>query len=215
MTDKATTAAIAELFRQHDTAIRALIRRYARCREDAEDMYQDLYLSLVRRPPPHQTHILAYLNKVIQHRATDVARHVISEYGSFSKYGARWKDRTHEKESEYILITIEETHKVVNIILASLPAHLARAILDRYLYDKPIRETAQGLGVNERTVSHYCCTGLRRIRQLAAEGKVLLEAWQQHQRPPAPEIPERATAGELRVCQTGSTPSFHPMPRTD
>lgn len=176
MSNKPATEVISELFRQHESAIRTLIRRHVSSHQDAEDMYQNLYLCLVRRPPPNQTHILAYLSKVIRNHATDIARHAISEYGAFSKYGTLWRNHTHERESEYILIEIEQTHRVADAILAVLPAHLAQAILDRYLYDKTISETAENMGVNERTVSYYCCTGLRRIRELAEEGKVLTDA---------------------------------------
>jgi len=174
-----TVEMVGDLFRKHDAAIRTLISRHVRCRHDAEDMYQDLYLRLVHRPPPHQTHILAYLNKVIRNHATDTARHMISRCGSVSRYAALCKYRTPDGEPESTLIQIEQTSRIIDVIESVLPPHIAQAILERHLYGRTVNETAVRLSVNERTVAHYCCTGLRKIRQLVEEGRIQMDIYEE------------------------------------
>ena len=64
-----------QIFDEHGAAIRAMIRRHVNKREDEEDIFQNLYLSLVCNPIPSPlTNTLAYLNTVIKNDVIDAAR---------------------------------------------------------------------------------------------------------------------------------------------
>jgi RNA polymerase sigma factor (sigma-70 family) len=176
MQDRAVVESVVEFFRQHEPVIRTLISRRVRCRQDAEDMYQNLFLYLILRPPPDQTYLLAYLSKAIHSYATDATRHAISYGSCVTRYATLQRDHTLDKEPEHLLVQMEQIRKLTDIIESALPPHIAQAIIERYLHGRTIRETAVQLGIEERTVSHYCCTGLRRIRQLVQEGKIEISA---------------------------------------
>lgn len=168
---------VVRLFHKHQSEIRALINRHVRHEQDAEDMYQELYLWLVCNPPLALTNVLAYLSKVIRSRATDAARRTISYSASVSRYAAFRRDDVAEKEPEDVLIQSEQLQRMTKLIESALPPHAAQAILERYIGERTMTETAAKLGVNERTVSHYCCTGLKKIRQLIDEGKIEMHAF--------------------------------------
>ena len=62
------------IFNEYDAAIRASIRRYVRNEHDADDIYQEIFLSLVRTPPRTLTSLLANLHKVVRNHTLDAAR---------------------------------------------------------------------------------------------------------------------------------------------
>lgn len=156
----------AQIFAEHGPAIRAMIRRHAGNKEEEEDIYQNLYLSLVCNPVPGPlTNTLAYLNTVIRNDVIDAARRRRSYQEMISRYaaGRMYEDPDNSPQDE--VIRDEQIRKIGDFIQSSLPPHEARAVSERYGYGHSTTDAARHMRVKERTVSRYLCIGLKRIRQ--------------------------------------------------
>ncbi len=158
----------AQILIEHEPAIRAMIRRHAGNKDEEDDIYQNLYLSLVCNPAPVPlANTLAYLNTVIKNDVIDAARRRKSYQEMISRYGvSRIYDET-ETDPQAVVIREEEMQRIAAFV-ESLPAHEARAVAERYGYGHTTTDTAKRMSVKERTVSRYLCIGLRHIRQAVA-----------------------------------------------
>lgn len=159
----------AQLFTEHEPAIRAMIRRHAGNKEEEEDIYQNLYLSLVCNPVPGPlTNTLAYLNTVIRNDVIDAARRRRSYQEMISRYAAGHTCEEPDNNPEDEIIRDEQMRRISELIRSSLPPHEAKAVAQRYGYGHNTADTAKHMQVKERTVSRYLCIGLKRIRQAMA-----------------------------------------------
>lgn len=158
-----------QIFIEHEPAIRAMIRRHAGNKDEEDDIYQNLYLSLVCNPVPVPlANTLAYLNTVIKNDIIDAARRRKSYQEMISRYAvSRIRDET-ETDPQVVVMREEEMQQIAEFVESSLPAHEARAVAERYGYGHTTTDAAKRMSVKERTVSRYLCIGLRRIRQAVA-----------------------------------------------
>jgi DNA-directed RNA polymerase specialized sigma24 family protein len=53
---------------------------------------------------------------------------------------------------------------IFEVIETELPAYEAKALIQKFRYDKDDAEAAEALGITKRSFSHYLCTGLKRLR---------------------------------------------------
>lgn len=154
-----------QIFDEHGAAIRAMIRRHVNKREDEEDIFQNLYLSLVCNPIPSPlTNTLAYLNTVIKNDVIDAARRRKSYQDMVSRYAVSQAQEEADSSPENEVIREEEAQRIAAFVRSSLPAHEARAVIERYGYGRTTADAAKHMHVKERTVSRYLCVGLKRIR---------------------------------------------------
>ncbi len=157
-----------QIFIEHEPAIRAMIRRHVGNKDEEDDIYQNLYLSLVSNPVPFPlANTLAYLSTVIKNDIIDAARRRKSYQEMISRYAiSRMYDET-ETDPQAVVIRGEEMQQIAAFV-ESLPAHEARAVAERYGYGHTTTDAAKRMSVKERTVSRYLCIGLRHIRQALA-----------------------------------------------
>jgi len=157
-----------QIFAEHEPAIRGMIRRHVGNKDEEEDIYQNLYLSLVCNPaPPALTNTLAYLNTVIKNDVIDAARRRKSYQEMISRYAVSRIHEEAETDPQATVIRGEEMQQITAFV-ESLPAHEARAVAERYGYGHTTTDAAKRMSVKERTVSRYLCIGLRHIRQAVA-----------------------------------------------
>jgi RNA polymerase sigma factor (sigma-70 family) len=154
-----------KIFEEHGPAIRAMIRHHVGNKDEEEDIYQNLYLSLVCNPVPTPlTNTLAYLNTVIKNDIIDAARRRKSYREMISRYATNRTIDEAENNPPDEVIRDEEIRRIAEFVQVSLPAHEARAVLERYGHGHSTTDAAKSMQVKERTVSRYLCIGLRRIR---------------------------------------------------
>jgi RNA polymerase sigma factor (sigma-70 family) len=155
-----------QIFAEHGPAIRAMIRRHAGNSAEEEDVYQNLYLSLVCNPVPAPlTNTLAYLNTVIKNDIIDSARRRKSYQEMISRYAVTRRYEERENNPEEDVMREEQVQRIVAYVESSLPTHEARAVAERYGSGHNTADTARNMHVKERTVSRYLCMGLKRIRE--------------------------------------------------
>ena len=160
---------VTRIFREYGPAIRALIDRYIREPHDVDDAYQNIFVSMARHPPSHETSLPAYLNAVVKNYVRDAVRRSRSrrqftkEYVELQHADAR----SRSPEADIDAIDCENLAQgLVTMIESSLPHCMAQAIVERYVHGRSLDEIASLLNVQTKTISRYCCTGLKHVRQL-------------------------------------------------
>jgi len=162
-----------QIFAEHEPVIRAMIRQYATDPEEEDEIYQNLYLSLVCHPPPQPLlHVPAYLNTVIRNDIIDMIRRRKGEVEIVSQYAtAQVRDELEESPEER-LVQAEDIEYVTGLMSKLLPAREAVAVMGRYVYGHDLTDLASHMQVKERTVSRYACLGIKRIREAVLKGRL-------------------------------------------
>ncbi len=152
---------------EYDSTIRAFIRCYVHNEHDMDDVYQNVFLSLVRTPPTNQTFLVAYLRQVIRNHATDMARRAASHTRLLSDYAEYQEGEPISTDPATQLIEAEQLGRTREFLESVLPSHMANVVTERCGRGNSTCETAHKLGLKPRTVSHYYCVAVKRMRELA------------------------------------------------
>jgi RNA polymerase sigma factor (sigma-70 family) len=162
----------ANIFAEHGPAIRAAIGHCVRNSHDADDLYQDVFLSLVRTPPSSLTYLVSRLGRIVKNHAIDAVRRSASYGSCLSRYAALQRRDTAANDPQVTVASEEQACRIGEMVRTALPPHMANVIIERHGHGHSIAETAAHLGIRQRTVSRYCCVGLQEIRKLIEEGKI-------------------------------------------
>jgi len=159
-----------QIFAEHGPAIRAMIRQHATHKEEEDEVYQNLYLSLVCSPPPQPlANVLAYLNTVIRNDIIDAVRRRKSQQELVSRYAmSQTRDEVEDAPDDQVT-QAEEVERITDLVGKLLPAHEAQAVIERYVYGHSATDVALRMQVKERTIARYTCVGLRRIREAVSK----------------------------------------------
>lgn len=156
----------AEIFSEYGDFILAIIRYQVSNNSQADDLFQNFFLSLVSRPMPAGVeNIKSYLYKAITNDIVDAARRVEKYKTRMYKYAECLNYSINKSGPENALIEIEETNKMFKLIKGRLPCSEAQAVTLRYRHNYNIKEVAKKMKVNNRTVSRYISVGLSKLRQ--------------------------------------------------
>ena len=153
----------AELFDEHGDFIRSIIRFHVRNEAEAEDLFQDLFLSIVAKPLPEEVrNIKGFLYKLTSDIVKDTFRRI-------NRYKIRMRRYTEchlqiaENHPASSLIDVEETIKMFDLIERSLSTKEALAVTMRYRDNCDTGKVAEKMGVTNRSVSRYVSIGLKKI----------------------------------------------------
>ena len=155
---------------RHEDFIRAVIRFHSRNASDEEDLYQELFLSLIVRPVPAEVrNIRSYLYRVISRDAADLVRRDRANQEIIKKYREEsgGEARRCEAPEKGIALT-EELDTAFRRLAVRLCPRVATAVRLRYRENCSIAEIAREMGVEKRTVSRYIARGVRTLRWLLA-----------------------------------------------
>ena len=161
-----------QIFAEYGPAIRTMIRQHVTRSDEEDEVYQNLYLSLVCNPPPQPlNNVSAYLNTVIRNDIIDAVRQRKSRQEMVSRYAmSRARDDVEDAPDDRVT-QAEEVQRIAGLVGKLLPAHEAQAVIERYVYGHSTMEVASRMQVKERTVARYTCIGLRRIRQAVSRNR--------------------------------------------
>jgi RNA polymerase sigma factor (sigma-70 family) len=156
----------AEIFSEYGDFIRAVIRYQVSNDAQADDLFQNFFLSLVSRPIPAGIHnVKGYLYKAITNDVVDAARRVEKYKTRMNKYAECFNYSVNKNGPENALIEVEQTNKMFKLIEGRLRRSEAQAITLRYRNSYNIEEAAKKMHVNNRTISRYISAGLSKVRQ--------------------------------------------------
>ena len=157
----------AEIFSEYGDFILAVIRYRVGNDAQADDLFQDFFVSLASRPIPSDLqNIKSYLYRAIINDIVDAARRVEKYKTLTHKYAESFDYSINKNTPENALIKKEELDKMLALIKGRLPHSEARAVTLRFGNNFNIKEIAKKMHVNNRTVSRYISVGLSKVRQL-------------------------------------------------
>jgi len=156
----------AKVFGEYGDFIHAIIRCKVRNEAQADDLFQDFFLSIVSKsPPPALQNIKGYLYRAITNDIVDTVRRMERYESYVRKYGEQLNYSINKTSPENILTEMEELDKLFALIKKRLPESESQAIALRYRDSHSIEEVAEKMSVNNRTISRYISVGLKKIRQ--------------------------------------------------
>jgi len=154
------------IFAEYGSEIRVMIRQYVTGTEQEDEVYQNLFLSLVCSPPPQPlANVPAYLNRVIRNDAIDAVRQRRSRQQMVNNYVLHQARDDVEDAPDDRVTQAEEVQRIIGLVGKLLPAREARVVIERYVYGHSTTDIALQMQVKERTVARYACVGLKRVRE--------------------------------------------------
>ncbi len=161
-----------QIFAEYGPTIRAMIRQHVTRSDEEDEVYQNLYLSLVCNPPPQPlSNVAGFLNTVIRNDIIDAVRQRKSRREMVTRYvQSRARDEVEDAPDDRVT-RAEEVQRIAGLVGKLLPAHEAQAVIERYVYGHSTTEVASRMQVKERTVARYTCIGLKRIRQAVSRNR--------------------------------------------
>ncbi len=163
--------AAAEVFNTHGGFIRAVIRFQAHHKSEEDDLFQEFFLTLIRKPvPANVRNIKSYLYRAVVNHILDSVR--MRE--NYRRLARKYVEETGipinncPAGNVFIIEDVEEKEAVVAYFVRYLQEREARAFVLRYRDNLSVGEIAAKMGVNVRTVSRYLSAGLRRLRKTLA-----------------------------------------------
>lgn len=146
------------------------IYRAIRCRVasdiEADDIFQQFFLSLMQHPIPESiTNVESYLNRAVNNDVLDQMRKEKRYRARLYRQCACARECRVDDPSE-LASRAEYAEKMLNLLRTCLPFHESNTIIKRYYKGQDIREISAELGANRRSISRYLCTGLQKIRHL-------------------------------------------------
>ena len=155
------------IFSKYGDFIHGVIKSKVSDDSQADDLFQDFFLSLVSEPPSDEVqNMKSYLYRVITNDLTDAMRRVQKYQVQVSRYAERFIYSKPNGDPQKTLIRIEETKKMFELIEENLKQSEARAIILRYRNNYDIGEIAETMDVDKKSVSRYISTGLKKLRKL-------------------------------------------------
>jgi RNA polymerase sigma-70 factor (ECF subfamily) len=164
---------ISEVFHKYHDKIYGIILFHINDKSEADDIFQDLFLSFLRNPIPDGTkNVMAYIYKTITNDVFDMVRKRKKYQDRLSRYAEKQKYLSDASDPEDIAIQTEEVQKLFNLIEKRLPRRQAQAIHMRFIKEYTTSETARHMGIDEKTVSRYLWAGLKQVQKLSSEAEL-------------------------------------------
>ncbi len=155
------------IFNEYGDFIRAVIRFQAHERSWQEDLFQEFFLTLIRKPVPAEVrNIKSYLYRAIVHHVLDSVRARENYRRAMKKYAKKTRIPINNRWAGSALIEdTEERNATIAYLARHLQEREAEAFVLRYRDNFSIGEIATRMGVNARTVSRYLSESLKRLRE--------------------------------------------------
>ncbi len=159
-----------KIFAKYGDFINTIIRHKVKNEAQADDLYQDFFLSLVSNPvPPNVQDVKAYLYRAITHDVIDTFRRIQRDEILMNKYAENIKFPINKPSSTNAFYIERKASNILSLIRGRLNPTQAKAIILRYKDNCSNEEIAKQIGVKKESVSRYICVGLKQIQQILAE----------------------------------------------
>ena len=166
----------AEVFGKYGDDILAVIRFNVDDQSKANDIFQDFFVSLVRKPiPPYIKDVKGYIYKAVTNDVIDFSRRIRKRQNNAQKYAYIYKHRLTQEDPQDMMVHAEETERMLRLIQNHLPKREARVFVKRCSDGLSTAATAKVLRLSKRTVSHYLSVATKKIRQIIPNHKGVAE----------------------------------------
>ena len=163
----------AKIFEEYGDVIRGTVCCNVNDRSMIDDILQDFFLALVRKPiPPAIQNVKSYLRRAVKNDILDKALQTKSYHARNQRCAELHMGYIKFHSPEDIVIKAETIQQLFNIIEQKLMPHEAEAVTQKFCFDRDDSHAAEAMGIKRRTFSRYLCTGLKKIRKFACEKKL-------------------------------------------
>jgi RNA polymerase sigma-70 factor (ECF subfamily) len=163
--------ALAEVYRRHGSAVYGLARRVLGSNNLAEEVTQDVFVDLWRRPErfdPERGALRTFLLTKAHGKAVDIIRSEAARTAREEKNARETVASGYDLDRYAWDLAVADR---VKLAVESLPGEERRAIEMAYFDGRTYREVAAMLGEPEGTIKSRIRSGLRRLREaLSAQG---------------------------------------------
>ena len=160
----------AEVFKRYGDEIRAIIHFNVKDKSEADDFFQELFVSIVRNPiPPETRDIQAYLFRAVANDVIDSARQTQNHEDHMQQYAYCRKYDSKQEDPQEIAIELEDTKKMFHLIESCLSKREAQVVLQRYGHGFNTKDTAKTMHVDKRIVSRYLSIALKKMRRFISK----------------------------------------------
>ena len=157
----------AKVFGKYGDEILAVIRFNVDDQSRANDIFQDFFVSLVRKPiPSHIQDVRGYLYKAVTNDVIDSSRRTRNRQNNAQKYAYIHKHCIPEENPQDLMIHAEETERMLRLIENHLAKREARVFLRRCSDGLNTADTAKKLSLTKRTVSRYLSIATKKVRHI-------------------------------------------------
>lgn len=162
----------AKIFEENSDMIRIAICSQVNDRSVIDDIFQNLFVPLVQSPVPSDIeNVEGYLRRATRNDVIDAAIKRKYRRGRERRYAQMHMVRIRYDDPEDAVTMCDAIQHIFEVIEDKLPAHEARALIEKYRYNRDDGEAARIMGITRRSFSHYLCTGLKKVRQFVRENK--------------------------------------------
>ena len=162
----------AEVFDRYGDKIRAIIHFNVKDKSRADDIFQEFFMSIIRKPIPSNIQdITAYLHKAVANDVIDVSRQRKCHQNHIQKYAECRKHFVIPEDPQNTVIQMENTKKMFHLIESRLPKREAEVVIQRYGQGFSTKDTAEKMNVNKRIVSRYLSAALKKMREFVPENE--------------------------------------------
>lgn len=156
----------ARIFAEYGDFIYCIIRSEVKDEAQADDLYQDFFVSLVSNPVPVDAqNIKGYLYRAIINDIADAGRRTKRYKILMNKYADYLNFSINKNGSSDAFINEGQINEIFRVVGEQLSPTEAKAMALRYRNGCNIKETAKKMNVKKETVNRYICMGLKKIRQ--------------------------------------------------
>jgi RNA polymerase sigma factor (sigma-70 family) len=160
----------AKIFEEKSDMIRIAIRSKVNDKSVIDDISQNLFLSLAHSPVPSNIeNVDGYLRRAIRNDVIDSAIQKECRRAREQRYAQMYTVNIRYYGPEDKAAMCDMIQHIFEIIEDKLPAHEAKALIEKFRFNKEDGEAAKALGITKRSFSHYLCTGLKRLQKYVNE----------------------------------------------
>jgi RNA polymerase sigma factor (sigma-70 family) len=162
----------AEIFEKYSDDIRAIIHFNVKDKSKTDDIFQDFFVSIIRKPIPQDLEdIKAYLYRAVTNDVIDFSRQIKCHQDHIQKYAECRKHFVISEDPQNTAIQMENTKKMFYLIENRLPKREAQAVLQRYGQGFSTTDTAEKMNVKKRNISRYLSMALKKMREFVPENE--------------------------------------------
>ena len=160
------TQKAAELFSAHGDFLLNVYRRELND-EDARDLWQNLFMTLVARPvPDHVPNKRTYLYRAAVNDIIDFKRGLKLNQRKMREYLELNRQNKRQRRPVHKLIGREAILNAFKHIETNLPPAIGQALLHKYTKHMSHREIAEKMNIKKQTVDRYLSVGTKMMEQM-------------------------------------------------
>lgn len=172
---KGSKEAFGEIYRLYAGRLLAYCVQYTKCREDAEEIVQDVFVALwnSRQTIRQEETLRSLLFTISKHRVINAYRSTLNSpvYEDYVDYQNELPAGEDYRRLEY-----EQYVRIVKDAIRRLPSTQQRVITLSRFSQLSNKEIAEHLSLSEQTVKNQLSIGLKTLRELLAKVLVLFVA---------------------------------------